>query len=116
MEELKIIEPTKNGLYHFKSTDEFSIYYAKHKDEMNEMTTQKLNKQFKIDGYRISRINTHDENGKIRQRGEICLKRITNTSPNERKLLNDEQIEERIKVIEDKINSIINVLNQLDEN
>ena len=70
MEDIKIIEPIKSGLNHFKTTDEFSIYYAKHKKEMNEMTTQKLNKLFKIEGYRITKIGTRDENGK-RQQGNI---------------------------------------------
>ena len=117
MEDLKIIEPIKSGLHHFKTTDEFSIYYAKHKNEMNEMTTQKLNKLFKIEGYRITKINTHDENGKIRQRGEICLKRITNNklidSTNESKLLNEEivKINHRLDALTQTINKIIDTLN-----
>jgi len=130
MEDLKIIEPIKNGLHHFKTTDEFSIYYTKHKNEMNEMTTQKLNKLFKIEGYRITKINTHDENGKIRQRGEICLKRINvltnehklidSTNENEltqlinnNKLMNEEivKINQRLDALTQIINKIIDTLN-----
>lgn len=111
MEDLKIIEPIKSGLYQFKTTDEFSIYYAKHKKEMNEMTTQKLNKLFKIEGYRITKINTQDENGKIRQRGEICLKRI-NTSTNDNKLIDSTNENKLMKEEISKINSRLDALTQ----
>lgn len=113
MEDLKIIEPIKSGLNHFKTTDEFSIYYAKHKKEMNEMTTQKLNKQFKIEGYRITKIGTRDENGK-RQQGNICLKKINNNQKiNETIDYTDEinKINQRLDVLTQSINSIISALN-----
>ena len=118
MDEIKIIEPIKTGLNHFKTTDEFNIYYNKHKKELNEMTTQKLNKQYKIEGYRITKIGTRDENGK-RQNGCICLKKV-----NSSKIINHSDnsemrnIDARIDAIEGKlhelatsINSIINALN-----
>ena len=116
MDEIKIIEPIRIGLNHFKTTDEFSIYYAKHKNEMNEMTTQKLNKQFKIDGYRITKIGTRDDNGK-RQQGNICLKKI---KPNNTKNNNESidftteiaKINERIDALTKTINSIISALNE----
>ena len=115
MDEIKIIEPIKSGLNHFKTTDEFSIYYAKHKNEMNTMTTQKLNKQFKIDGYRITKIGTRDDNGR-RQQGNICLKRInTNIKPDkiESNDFSNEivKINERIDALTQSINSIISALN-----
>ena len=43
-----------------------SIYYHKHKDEMDKETTHLLNKKFSIDGYRITKI-----------KGVLCLKRST---------------------------------------
>ena len=112
MEDLKIIEPIKSGLNHFKTTDEFSIYYAKHKKEMNEMTTQKLNKLFKIEGYRITKIGTRDENGK-RQQGNLCLKKINNKNINETVDYSDEihKINQRLDALTQSINSIISVLN-----
>lgn len=112
MDEIKIIEPIKTGLNHFKTTDEFSIYYAKHKDEMNSMTTQKLNKQFKIDGYRITKIGTRDDTGK-RQQGNICLKKICSniTGPID---YSQEiaKINERLELLSQTVNSIISALNE----
>ena len=115
MEDLKIIEPIKEGLNNFKTIDEFSIYYAKHKKEMIAMTTQKLNKQFKIEGYRITKIGTRDKDGK-RQSGEICLKKIHKLDKN----INETQdiaatiqrFDERLNALSQTVNSIINALNE----
>ena len=128
MEELKIIEPIKTGLNNFKSIDEFSIYYAKHKKDMIEMTTQKLNKQFKIEGYRITKIGTRDKDGK-RQNGEICLKKInkldkindesheTNYNEQIQKIKQEiaatnQRFDERLNALTQSINSIISALNE----
>ena len=111
MDEIKIIEPIRIGLNHFKTTDEFSIYYAKHKNEMNEMTTQKLNKQFKIDGYRITKIGTRDDNGK-RQQGNICLKKIKPNNESIDFTTEIAKINERIDALTKTINSIISALNE----
>ena len=128
MEELKIIEPIKEGLNNFKTIDEFSIYYAKHKKEMIAMTTQKLNKQFKIEGYRITKIGTRDKDGK-RQSGEICLKKIHKLDkindetyePTNYKTSNEQlntltqsvnSINERLNALTQTVNSIISALNE----
>ena len=114
MDEIKIIEPIKTGLKQFKTTDEFSIYYAKHKDEMNQMTTQKLNKQFKIDGYRITKLGTRDDNGK-RQQGSICLKKVDQrlaATHNYDYAAEIARINERINELTQTVNSIISALNE----
>ena len=118
MEELKIIEPIKTGLHQFKTTDGFSIYYNKHKQEMNEMTTQKLNKQFKIEGYRITKIGTRDINGK-RQIGNICLKKIyqkinKNNYDEQIKTLSNsvDEINEKITKLTSALNSIIKAISE----
>ena len=56
MSEIKVLEPVKNVIKEFDTPDEFNIYYMKNKDEIDKLTTHKLNKMFKIDGYRITRI------------------------------------------------------------
>ena len=114
MDEIKIIEPIQSGLKQFKTTDEFSIYYAKHKDEMNSMTTQKLNKQFKIEGYRITKLGTRDDSGK-RQQGNICLKKITKSNSISRQddVRNEiAQIHERLDQLAKIVNSVISALNE----
>ena len=65
MEDLKIVGKFQIDSKHFRTPDEFNLYYVKHKDEMANMTTQKLNKSFVIDGFRLTRI-----------KGEICLKPV----------------------------------------
>lgn len=110
MEELKIIEPIQTNLINFKTTDEFNIYYNKHKKEMNDMTTQKLNKQYKIEGYRITKIGTRDINGK-RQIGNICLKKIYQSKDKNNYQEQIDEINERITKLTDALNSIIKALN-----
>ena len=53
---IKIIEPIKQYLKVFNSPDEFNIWYTKNKDEVDTLTTHKLNKMYKIEGYRITKI------------------------------------------------------------
>ena len=46
--ELKVINEITEEVKNFKSIEEFNLYYQKHKDEMNEQTTQYLNRVYKI--------------------------------------------------------------------
>ena len=77
---LKIINSNINDSKHFKSIDEFNLFYQNNKEMMNNKTTQWLNKNYSIitdngDVYRITKINTRDNDGK-RQCGQICLKKV----------------------------------------
>ena len=118
MEDLKIIGSHQTESKHFNSIDEFNIYYVKHKAEMTDMTTQKLNKLFVIDGYRITKKGTRDADGK-RVSGEICLKpnqTIVDESVNDiddTKQFNEriDQLEAKIKLLTDTVNKIIDHLN-----
>ena len=103
--DLKIIGPIKSPLKEFDSVDEFNIYYHKHKDEMDTETTHSLNKKFKINGYRITKI-----------KGVLCLKKDRIVKPDEDKVLEDptptiSEIMERIQKLEETVNKIIDVLN-----
>lgn len=55
--DVKILEPITKYIKEFATVDEFNMYYAKNKKEIDENTTHKLNKMYKIDGYRITKIN-----------------------------------------------------------
>ena len=61
--EVKVIEPIKNYIKEFNKPVEFNLWYAKHKDEVDALTTHKLNKMYHIEGYRITKI-----------KGELMLK------------------------------------------
>ena len=103
--DLKIIGPIKSPLKEFDSVDEFNIYYHKHKDEMDTETTHSLNKKFKINGYRITKI-----------KGVLCLKKDRVVKADEDKVLEDptptiSEIMERIQKLEETVNKIIDVLN-----
>ena len=101
--DLKIIGPIKSPLKEFDSVDEFNIYYHKHKDEMDTETTHSLNKKFKINGYRITKI-----------KGVLCLKKDRVVKPEEEAPCDTptiSEIVERIQKLEETVNKIIDVLN-----
>ena len=110
---LKIYEPVTKTLKHFNTPEEFERYLAKHKNEFDDWTTHKLNRTFKIDGYRITKVND-----------EICLKKdyykyITQKEQNkeESELLNKDfknEINEKIEDLEFNINQLTNRIKALE--
>ena len=102
--ELKVIEPIKNYIKEFNSPVEFNLWYAKHKEEVDSLTTHKLNKMYHIDGYRITKI-----------KGELMLKIDRNVKD---KTLNDEEsvdIHEEINELRNEIKNIKYTVNHLIE-
>ncbi len=89
---VNIIEPIKNFLKEFNTTDEFNAFYSLHKDEMDKLTTHKLNKMYSVKGYRITKI-----------KGVLMLKRWDN---------NKNEQEERIK---EEINNVSTRQKEVDE-
>lgn len=59
-----MIGPIKEYLKTFNTPDEFNLWYAKNKDEIDKITTHKLNKMYYIEGFRITKI-----------KGVLCLKK-----------------------------------------
>ena len=113
MEDLKIIGKFQTDSKHFKTPEEFNLYYVKHKGEMTDMTTQKLNKSYVIDGFRLTRI-----------KGEICLKPLKPTHaelgrsgvPDEPifATMDDvEQMRQRIEALEAKNKILTETINQI---
>lgn len=101
--DLKIIGPIKKPLKEFESPDEFNLYYHKHKEEMDGETTHSLNKKFKIDGFRITKI-----------KGVLCLKKDVKKKENNEVIEEEnikENIMERLEKLEKAVNDIIDVLN-----
>ena len=114
--EVKVIGPIKEYLKTFNTPDEFNLWYAKNKDEIDKITTHKLNKMYYIEGYRITKI-----------KGVLCLKKAVkkqvdesqndpqNDSQNESAILDIqneiEQLKSDILAIKTAINDIVKVIN-----
>ena len=114
--DVKVVEPIRTPMKEFNSVDEFNLFYHNHKDEMMETTTHRLNKMYKINGYRITKI-----------RGELCLKKVReavkqksdveSVDDNRRSRVPfglDESIdiETRLQRLEEAVNEIIDALNK----
>ena len=104
---LKIIEPIRDYLKVFNSPDEFNIWFTKNKDEIESLTTHKLNKLYKINGYRITKI-----------KGILMLKKSTDTLNTDNSANsplvpeNLQELQDEIKNIKSTVNHIIEYLNQ----
>ena len=94
---IKVIKPVTESTT-FETVDEFNEYYASNKNIFEENTTCKLNKMFKIEGFKITKI-----------KGVVSLKSIPQSRVTA--LMKIEDLTKRINVIEDRINQIIAVLN-----
>lgn len=93
--ELKILEPIKKYSKEFNTPDEFNLWYSKHKNEIDNETTHKLNKLYHIQGYRITKI-----------KGVLMLKKWDE----EKQTLRNPEIREELNQMKEAINSIIRYL------
>lgn len=66
------------GRYQLKKTfdtpEEFNRFYAKHKDEIDYKTSNQLNKEYLIKGFKITKRNMKTVEGK--KTGELFLKQL----------------------------------------
>ena len=109
--ELKVINEITTEIKNFKSIEEFNLYYQKHKDDMNNQTTQYLNRVYKIvtpDGveYRITKKNCSKE-GTKRVGGDIFLKKVVKT--NELKELEQDVIKADIENLKNELANKVNI-------
>ena len=98
---IKIIEPIKQYLKVFNTPDEFNIWYTKNKDEVESLTTHKLNKMYKIEGYRITKI-----------KNVLMLKKCTETQDTN-KSANSPLIPEELTELHKEIKNIKSTINQI---
>ena len=94
--DLKIIKPVEKYLKEFESPEEFNVFYAKNKDDIDSQTTHKLNKQYHIKGYVITKI-----------KGELCLKKPWTKKNNNQ---SSDDLLVRVKRLEETVNKIIDLL------
>ncbi len=105
----------------FNSADEFNKYYIKHKEEIDTKTSNQLNKEYIINGYKITKRNIKIIDGK--KHGEIFLKPIessqstsvlsenTESALSFTKLNNEiEDIKAKINILTESIDHIIDVI------
>ena len=90
MPQVKIIEPFSPEIIECETKEDFNDILNADPDKYKDMTTQKLNKTFKIPGYKITKIQ-----------GEICLRSI---KPCERQ--NIDTISEEIRNIKQAFNEL----------
>ena len=114
----------------FNTPEEFDKYYLKHKEEINNKTTNQLNKEYKIKDYKITKRNIKIiDNKKI---GDIYLKPIipvTQAAPKVLKNNNEnidnntvsgaewateiQEMKNKINLLTESYNEILNILNIL---
>lgn len=108
--ELKVINEITTETKQFKSIEEFNLYYQKHKDDMNNQTTQYLNRVYKIitpDGveYKITKKNCSINDGK-RVGGDIFLRKVNQN--NSLKELQEDVLKADIENVKNYINLVKN--------
>lgn len=94
--ELKILEPISKYLKEFNSPEEFNVFYSKNKEELDKLTTHKLNKMYHIIGYRITKI-----------KNELMLKKWLEKEDK------SDNLEEQIQSIHEEIEKIKLIINQI---
>ena len=93
--QVKILEPFSPEVIECETKEDFNAILNADPDKYKDMTTQKLNKTFKIPGYKITKIQ-----------GEICLRSI---KPCER------QDNNNLALINEEIKNIKLAFNKLSE-
>ena len=102
VEPIEVIEPYNPQIVEFKNVDDFNIYYSTHKEEFNNMTTQKLNTKYKIPGYRL----TKKENN-LKLIKDYYNKRRNENITTETSRANDiKELQDRITFLEKQIDNI----------
>ena len=99
----------------FNSPEEFDKYYLKHKEEINNKTSNQLNKEYKIKDYKITKRNIKIiDNKKV---GDIYLKPIIknnneNIDNNNFININNEiqEMKNKINLLTESYNEILNIL------
>ena len=106
VEPLEVIEPYSPQIIQFESIEDFNSYYSKHQNEFNE-TTIKLNKKYKIPGYKLTNLK-----GKLKIIKDYQTK-IPTEAFHEVEGQDSFQEREQIKTLEEKIKNQQNMINEL---
>ena len=110
-EPLTVKEPYVAEVKTFNNPDEFTIYYREHEDQLKNLSTLRLNKTFKIPGYRITVCKRGTDNQELMLKkdyysGTKIAQTIDNNNENLIKLLDE------IKLLSQRIDNIEHFLSQ----
>ena len=93
--DVKIIEPITHYIKEFDTPND--SWYKSHQEELDKLTTHKLNKMYHINGYRITRI-----------KGILSLKKAPRKSPPKDDVITDNsENEQRFIAIENETSRIL---------
>ena len=107
---LKVLEPIQLDVKTFKDKQEFELFFNSHKNEFENSTTTRLNRMYKIPGYRISRV-----------KDELCLKKdytknnLGNSSNIDTQQF-DELEEKLMKILEEERGNTEELIEKVNEN
>ena len=110
MNGLKRLEPITKPEHEFKSCDEFDVFYSKNKDLLDSETTHKLNKKYKIPGYKITRRTVQGSEG---VKSVLCLKKLPQSVNNPASGGVFDTLDTRMTAFEQKLDDIVKVLNAI---
>ena len=107
---LKVLEPIQLDVKTFKDKQEFELFFNSHKNEFENSTTTRLNRMYKIPGYRISRV-----------KDELCLKKdYTKNNLGNSSNIDSQQfdeLEEKImKILEEERGNTEELIEKVNEN
>ena len=109
MNDIKVIEPISKHTKEFDTVDEFNLYYNKNKEEMDKLTTHKLNKLYLIKGYRITRIKNVLSLKKMKQNSQYDIDNELDELKKEIQYIRE--ITKLVEPMKETINNIIHFLN-----
>ena len=128
-EPITIKEPYKPDVKEFDDTDEFTRYFRSHEEQFKEaisdpekpsrfLTANKLNRTYKIPGYRIRIIRKGTDNEELTLVKDYHGKSIDLTEESENNSVNEtteriDRLEELIQSLVDRVNNIESFLLQL---
>ena len=97
-EQIQIYGKQSNiNVKNFDSLDEFQQYYTLHKDEINELSTTKINRAYHIKDYKITPRKIGDNESKT-----LCFQQ---TKSNQNKIIEDEARYEELENTITELNS-----------
>lgn len=125
---ITIKEPYKPDLQTFDTTDEFTAYFRANEDMFKEapkseednpkfLSANKLNRTYKIPGYRIRIINKGKDNEELTLVKDYYSRTSDDTNTNE-KSLNDysaNELVERMNRMEETIQQLVDQINNIEE-
>ena len=112
-EPLTVKEPYRAETMVFNTPDEFTIYYREHEDDLKNLSTLRLNKTFKIPGYRITVTKRGSENQELMLKKDYYGATKETLTESSKQATDNNDIAKRLSIIEQRIDNIERFLQQL---